>query len=76
VEKARDGERGWEAPNRFTRAPFRLIAEGKSNREIAAHLLTTEDSIKNHVKNTLSKLGASDRTHAVVIAVKRGIIEL
>ena len=55
---------------------LRLIAEGKSNREIAAHLLTTEDSIKNHVKNILSKLGANDRTHAVVIALKRGIIEL
>jgi DNA-binding NarL/FixJ family response regulator len=55
---------------------LRLIAEGKSNREIAAHLLTTEDSIKNHVKNILSKLGANDRTQAVVIALKRGIIEL
>ena len=55
---------------------LRLIAEGKSNREIAAHLLTTEDSIKNHVKNILSKLGANDRTHAVVVALKRGIIEL
>jgi DNA-binding NarL/FixJ family response regulator len=55
---------------------LRLIAEGKSNREIAAHLLTTEDSIKNHVKNVLSKLGAHDRTHAVVTALKRGIIEL
>jgi DNA-binding NarL/FixJ family response regulator len=55
---------------------LRLIAEGKSNREIAAHVLATEDSIKNHVKNILSKLGANDRTHAVVIALKRGIIEL
>ena len=55
---------------------LRLIAEGKSNSEIAAHLLTTEGAIKNHVKSILSKLGANDRTHAVVIAVKRGIIEL
>ena len=55
---------------------LRLIAEGKSNREIAAHLLATEDSIKNHVKTILSKLGANDRTHAVVIALKRGVIEL
>jgi two-component system, NarL family, response regulator len=55
---------------------LRLIAEGTSNREIAAHLLTTEDSIKNHVKNILSKLGANDRTHAVMVALKRGIIEL
>jgi DNA-binding NarL/FixJ family response regulator len=55
---------------------LRLITDGNSNREIAAHLLTTEDSIKNHVKNILSKLGANDRTHAVVVALKRGIIEL
>jgi DNA-binding NarL/FixJ family response regulator len=55
---------------------LRLIGEGKSNREIAAHLLTNEDSIKNHVNNIPSKLGANDRTRAVVIAMKRGIIEL
>jgi DNA-binding NarL/FixJ family response regulator len=55
---------------------LRLIAEGKSNREIAARLLTTEDASKNHVKSILSKLDANDRTHAVVIALKRGIIEL
>jgi DNA-binding NarL/FixJ family response regulator len=55
---------------------LRLIAEGESTREIAAHLLTTEDASKNHVKSILSKLDANDRTHAVVIALKRGIIEL
>jgi len=53
-----------------------LIAEGKSNKEIAEHLLTIEDSIKNHVENILSKRGAHNRTHAVVIAPKRGIIQL
>jgi DNA-binding NarL/FixJ family response regulator len=55
---------------------LRLIAEGKANREIAAHLLATEDAIKNHVRSILSKLDASDRTHTVVIALKRGIIPL
>src|SRR4030095_12292222 len=55
---------------------LRLIAQGKSNREIASHLLTTKDANKNHVKTILSKLDANDRTHAVVIALKRGIIEL
>jgi DNA-binding NarL/FixJ family response regulator len=53
-----------------------FIAEGKSNREIAAHFLATEDAIKNHVSSILSKLDANDRTHAVMIALKRGIIPL
>lgn len=55
---------------------LRLIAEGNSNKEIAAQLSVTEDSVKGHVRNILSKLGASDRTHAAMIGVKRGIIEL
>jgi DNA-binding NarL/FixJ family response regulator len=55
---------------------LRLIAEGNSNKEIAALLSVTEDSVKGQVRNILSKLGANDRTHAVTIAVKRGIIEL
>lgn len=55
---------------------LRLIAEGNSNKEIAALLSITEDSVKGQVRNILSKLGANDRTHAVTIALKRGIIEL
>jgi DNA-binding NarL/FixJ family response regulator len=55
---------------------LRLIAEGNSNKEIAARLSVTEDSVKGHVRNILSKLGANDRTHAAMIGVKRGIIEL
>ena len=55
---------------------LRLIAEGNSNKEIAARLSVSEDSVKGHVRNILSKLGASDRTHAAMIGVKRGIIEL
>src|SRR5678809_207322 len=55
---------------------LRLIAEGNSNKEIAAELSVSEDSVKGHVRNILSKLGANDRTHAAMIGVKRGIIEL
>jgi DNA-binding NarL/FixJ family response regulator len=55
---------------------LRLIAEGNSNKEIAALLSVTEDSVKGQVRNILAKLGANDRTHAVTIGIKRGIIEL
>ena len=55
---------------------LRLIADGNSNKEIAARLSVTEDSVKGHVRNILSKLGANDRTHAAMIGIKRGIIEL
>ena len=55
---------------------LRLIAAGNPNKQIADALCTTEESVKNRVKNILSKLGAKDRTHAATIAMKRGIIEL
>ena len=55
---------------------LRLIADGNSNKEIAATLSATEDSVKGHVRNILSKLGASDRTQAAMIGVKRGIIQI
>jgi DNA-binding NarL/FixJ family response regulator len=55
---------------------LRLIAEGNSNKEIATRLSSTEDSVKGHVRNILSKLGANDRAHAAMIGVKRGIIEV
>jgi len=55
---------------------LRLIADGHSNKEIAAVLSITEDSVKGQVRNILSKLGANDRTHAAMIGLKRGIIEL
>ena len=54
----------------------RLIAAGNANKLIADHLSITEETVKGHVKNILSKLGANDRTHAVTISLKRGIIEL
>ena len=55
---------------------LRLIAAGNANKEIAAQLAIAEDTIKRHVTNILSKLGANDRTHAVTIGLKRGIISL
>jgi DNA-binding NarL/FixJ family response regulator len=55
---------------------LRLLAGGNANKLIADQLSITEDTAKGHVKNILSKLGANDRTHAVTIALKRGIIEL
>ena len=50
------------------------VAAGKSNRVVAADLDVSEDTIKAHMKNIMSKLRANDRTHAVMIALKRGII--
>jgi DNA-binding NarL/FixJ family response regulator len=55
---------------------LRLIAAGNTNKEIGAQLGLTEDTVKSHVKNILGKLDANDRTHAVTIALKRGVIEL
>jgi DNA-binding NarL/FixJ family response regulator len=52
-----------------------LIAEGNANKEIAAQLSTSEDTVKGQVRNILSKLRAKDRTHAAMIGLKRGIIQ-
>ena len=55
---------------------LRLIASGNANKQIADRLSLAENTVKSHVGNILSKLHASDRTHAVTTAVKRGIIDL
>jgi DNA-binding NarL/FixJ family response regulator len=54
---------------------LRLIAAGNANKQIAARLSVSEETVKGRVKNILSKLDANDRTHAATIGVKRGIIE-
>jgi DNA-binding NarL/FixJ family response regulator len=54
---------------------LRLIAEGNANKEIAAQVSVSEETVKGQVRNILSKLGANDRTHAAMIGLKRGIIE-
>jgi len=55
---------------------LRLIAEGNANKEIAEQLSVSEETVKGQVRNILSKLGAKDRTHAAMIGLKRGIIEV
>ena len=55
---------------------LRHIAGGNRNRDIAERLFISEETVKVHVKHIMEKLGASDRTEAVAIAVRRGIIQL
>lgn len=55
---------------------LRLVAMGQANREVAQSLSLTEETVKVHIRTILGKLSAKDRTHAVTIAIKRGIIEL
>jgi two-component system, NarL family, response regulator len=55
---------------------LRLIANGDTNKEIGVKLSVSEEAVKSHVRNILSKLGTDDRTHAAVIGLRRGIIEL
>ena len=55
---------------------LRLISGGNANKEIAAKLSITEETVKGHMKSIFAKLGVHDRAHAVTIGVKRGIINL
>jgi DNA-binding NarL/FixJ family response regulator len=55
---------------------LRLVAKGLSNKEIGADLHVVEGTIKIHLTNILAKLGVSDRTQAILAAVKRGIIQI
>ena len=55
---------------------LQLVANGHANKEIAVTLYIAEDTVKGHIKNILGKLCAKDRTHAVTIALKRGVIKL
>ena len=52
------------------------VAAGNGNKLVAKHLNVSEDTVKGHMSNILSKLVANDRTHAVTIALKRGIIDI
>jgi DNA-binding NarL/FixJ family response regulator len=53
---------------------LRLVASGNSNKQAAARLSVSEDTIKAHMKRIIAKLGANDRTHAVTLALARGIL--
>jgi len=55
---------------------LRRIAGGNRNRDIAEQLFISEETVKVHIKHIMEKLGAADRTQAVAIAVRRGIIQL
>ena len=55
---------------------LRQVAGGNRNRDIAEHLVISEETVKVHVKHIMDKLGAGDRTEAVAIAIHRGIIQL
>ena len=52
------------------------VAEGSSNKVVAMRMGISEDTVKNHMRAILAKLGASDRTHAVTIAIRRGFLDL
>ena len=55
---------------------LRTVAQGNANKIVGQLLNVSEETIKAHMKSILSKLGANDRTHAVTIALRRGIIEI
>jgi DNA-binding NarL/FixJ family response regulator len=55
---------------------LRLVMGGNRNRDIAELLFISEETVKAHIKHTMQKLGASDRTQAIAIAARRGIIQL
>ncbi len=55
---------------------LRELAKGKSNQEIADALFITEATVKFHVNGLLRKLDAQDRTQAVIVAIKRGLVRL
>ena len=55
---------------------LRHLAEGNRNRDIGDRLFISEETVKVHIKHIMEKLGASDRTQAVAIGVRRGIIQL
>ncbi len=58
------------------RQVLEFVATGKSNKEIAAALEITEATVKGHMTNILGKLGVTDRTQAVITALRRGLVHL
>jgi DNA-binding NarL/FixJ family response regulator len=55
---------------------LQLIRDGYKNKQIADQLSISENTVNFHIKNIVDKLGANDRTHAVTIAVRRGLLPL
>lgn len=67
---------GFEALSKREMEVLQKVAAGCSNKVIADDLGISEDTVKGHMKNILAKLQANDRTHAVILAIKRGIMEV
>jgi DNA-binding NarL/FixJ family response regulator len=67
---------GYEAPTPRELDVLQLVREGSKNKQIAAHLRIAETTVNFHIANLLSKLQANDRTHAVTIAIRRGILQV
>ena len=65
-----------DAPSSREIEVLSLVAEGLRNREIAERLFISEETVKVHIRHLMEKLGANDRTQAVAIGVRRGIIQL
>jgi DNA-binding NarL/FixJ family response regulator len=65
-----------ETPTERETTVLSLAAKGNSNKQIAFKLSISEDTVKAHMKTVFAKLGAADRTHAVTIAARRGLIEI
>jgi len=55
---------------------LQLVSIGKANKQVAAELGLSEETVKGHLKNIFAKLDVADRTHAVTVAARRGIIDL
>ena len=55
---------------------LRLVAAGRANKQIAWDLSLSEDTVKAHLKSIFAKLDVADRTHAVTVAARRGVIEI
>ena len=53
---------------------LKVVSGGRGNKQVAAQLDLSEETVKTHMRNILAKLNARDRTHAVMIALQRGII--
>jgi two-component system NarL family response regulator len=75
AEKLAERVSGQQLTNRELNTLERIVA-GRSNKEIASDLNISEATVKSHVNNLLSKLGAGDRTQAAIIAVQRGFVRL
>ena len=69
----REHQAGKDVSNREIEV-LRLLAEGKTNAQIAVDLVISQNTVKTHIKNTMKKLGASNRTEAVNIAIQKGIL--